>query len=379
MKKLAVLKIYPELNVGDDLFLSILLDRYSEVDFYLLANKSMYNKFIHEHPNLKIIDTLQNINLFDRLLLKLSTYFSESVQERVFKDYVKKQYGEKLLNTDFFVTIGGSMFIENKNDKINRSLLFYQVINTAFKNKPRYFIGCNFGPYYSDNFLNNFKVILGEATDLSFRDRESEDILKLPNLRINPDIVFGFKVETIPHKIPNSVGFVLVDPRIKMPNLEISYSHYVSEIQKLIGKYINNGSNVTLFSYCKKENDEVLINDVLAQKELLNKNINVVKYEGELNSFIDQYSKMEMVFCGRFHSMILSMLFDQRMLPLIYSKKMTNILEDINFSGDVVELNSLNSEEHERYLQMARNNRYNIEELKKSANCHFEKIDQLIK
>ena len=377
MTNTALLKIYPELNVGDDLFLSILLNRYRNIDFFLLANRNMYKKFSNENENLKIIDTIKNVNLLDRLILRLSRNFPVSVQKKIYKFYIRKQYGESLINSEFFVTIGGSMFIENKNDEINRNLLFYQLINDVFKNKPKFFIGCNFGPYYSNKFLEDFKSVFKEASDLSFREHESKTILNLPELRVNPDIVFGFRNLSKLQKIKNSIGFVLVDPKLKMPNEIVNYTEYIKNLNQLMVYYDEIGYKIYLFSYCKRENDEELINDVLNLGGL--NNANVIKYDGALNSFINEYSKMETVFCGRFHSMILSMLFGQMILPVIYSKKMTNILGDIRFSGDIVQLKDLNANDPDKYLQIAKNNRYDIDLLKSQADSHFEKIDQLIK
>lgn len=369
-----LLKIYPELNLGDDLFLKIILERYPEAYFYVLANEHRYKDFEKKFQNLHIIDRLENINVLDRILLKFSKKLSVKKQGSIFRNFLKKQHGSVLKNVDCFVTIGGSMFIEKSDSIFQSNVQYYKFINASLPNIPKFYLGCNFGPYYSNEFVDDFRNIFSEATDLSFRDVSSKDILKLPEIRINPDIVFGMHYQKN-KRMSDAVGLVLVDPRVKMANDKVDYTNYIDTISKLIRSLQEKGKVVSLFSFCKSEKDEDLINEIIS---LGIDKLQVVFYEGNIDVFLEEYSKMEFMVCGRFHSMILSMLYGQKILPLIYSEKMTNILSDVNFEGRTVNITNLNKASISEYLELLDTNEYNAKLVQKRAESHFEILDKYL-
>jgi len=106
---------------------------------------------------------------------------------------------------------------------------------------------------------------------------------------------------------------------------------------------------IEVFSFCEDEGDERVISKILEAIpfDLKNK-INVVAYNGEIDEFLKQYSKVESMFSTRFHSMILSSLLDQNIFPIMYSEKMSNVLNDFNYKGvysKISDLSCLNSSE----------------------------------
>lgn len=369
-----LLKIYPELNLGDDLFLKIILERYPETRFYILADKQRYKEYEKRFKNLSIIDRLENVNVLDRLLLKFSKKLSVKQQGNIFRNFLQKQHGSVLKSIDCFVTIGGSMFIEKRDATFQTNVHYYEFINASLKNIPKFYLGCNFGPYYSDKFVDVFRNIFSDAADLSFREVSSKDILKLSQIRINPDIVFGMHYQKS-EQTKNSVGLVLVDPRVKMSNDKVSYVNYIDTISELIKSLQERGKIVYLFSFCKSEKDEDLINEMIS---LQIEKPQVVVYDGNIDTFLEEYAKMEFMVCGRFHSMILSMLYGQKILPLIYSEKMTNILYDVNFEGKTVSITDLNKASISEYLELLDTNKYSTELVQKKAEGHFEILDKYL-
>lgn len=373
-----LLKTYPELNLGDDLFLKIILERYPNVHFKMLANKKQYGSFLSTYRNLDIIDRLEHISLFDRLILRtcISFKISNSLQEKIYKRFIKKQYGTAFHDSDLFVTIGGSMFIENSTDRVNKNIIFYDVINEYFAHKPKFYLGCNFGPYYSENFLNSFKNIFKQSQDLSFREQASKDILNIEDIRINPDIVFCMENIYTKTKKEKSVGFVLVDPRIKKTDKKIDYKSYIESFKSIVDFYLRKNYSIHFFSFCKTENDEAVINDILDNNNT-NSAIELILYNGDINTFLEKYSAVEAIYCGRFHSMILSMIFNQKILPIIYGEKMTNILPDVSFKGTFIDISNI-EKDVEVYHKYLYENEYDINELPQKANHHFINLDQLI-
>lgn len=81
-----------------------------------------------------------------------------------------------------------------------------------------------------------------------------------------------------------------------------------------------------------------------------------IYYNGNIQEFLEIYSQMQHMFCGRFHSIILSILFKQNFIPITYSEKMNNYLDDIQFKGNRFPI----SEIHIDNLDLVLNNEMNI-------------------
>ena len=71
--------------------------------------------------------------------------------------------------------------------------------------------------------------------------------------------------------------------------------------------------------------------------------INVVKYRGDIDSFLNMYSKMEYMICIKFHAMILSTLFRQRKFVISYLSKLSNVNEDLKLTNNFIDMNDVTS------------------------------------
>ena len=96
MKKV-LLDMYLKKNLGDDLFLKIISERYPNIEFYIQPTtdyeKSFFSKNIHFIRN----NITRAINVFEKKF-KIANSFITNV--------LKKK-------NDIFIVLGGSMFIEN--------------------------------------------------------------------------------------------------------------------------------------------------------------------------------------------------------------------------------------------------------------------------
>ena len=61
----------------------------------------------------------------------------------------------------------------------------------------------------------------------------------------------------------------------------------------------------------------------------ITENFEVVNYEGNIDEFLEKFESMENIIGTRFHSVILSQVFNQGLYPFIYSDKTLNVLRDI--------------------------------------------------
>jgi colanic acid/amylovoran biosynthesis protein len=139
-------------------------------------------------------------------------------------------------------------------------------------------------------------------------------------------------------KEKDSIGFSLIDfsGRKDLVEYEINYLIFV---KKIIEESFRNNKKVYLFSFCEqKSNIKVVENVISSLSNEIAYKIKVVANEGNIDDFLTKYGKIKSMYCARFYSMILSSLFKQNMCPIIYSKKMTNVLDDMSDQGAFVNL-----------------------------------------
>lgn len=363
------LKIYPELNLGDDLFLKIILDRYPHTRFYLNAG-SEYKDIFKNNSNLTVFSSINKVSLYKRGVNFIIRKFWPSKYRDTLVKTIKKNNEAYFNNTDAFVSIGGSIFMQPKILPYYYCIEYYKLINLYYKQNPKFYIGCNFGPFLDNNFKEEYESIFKKATDVCFREDYSKKLFNnLTNVRYKPDVVFGLNVNKS-DKEKKSVGFSIISARGAIDSEE-----YIHKYAELISYYQRKGYKIYLFSFCKKEGDEETINNIL---KLLDKkdNINSVFYRGNIESFLKIYSSVEQVYCGRFHSMILSMLYSQKIYPVIYSDKMTNVLKDISYKGDVVFMKDFHLLDPKHLFETINSNSYDIDNEAKEAVKQFEILDK---
>jgi len=128
-------------NLGDDLFLHILAQRYKNIHFILVADSNAAHAF-NDESNIKIIHNNLFVNLINKLTLK-------TIHFEIINWFI-----ERLTNAS--IMIGGSMFQEIPSTE--KAILRLKTYPQR-KNKT-YLIGSNFGPYFSDRYLNEVKSYL---------------------------------------------------------------------------------------------------------------------------------------------------------------------------------------------------------------------------
>lgn len=344
-KKQILVNAYTHLNLGDDLFLKILFERYPSVDFTLMANKNIY-KEVFKTNNVSYLTfpkTFLDQKLIRRVFGKFFKYHFLKSQYNAKKRYLKKK--QHLF--DATITIGGSIFMEKSDKRLNK-LNISQLFLDLFPQKPKFIIGSNFGPFKNDAFVEYYEELFAGFTDVCFRDAYSISLFnQLDNVRYHSDVVFSANFKTN-SKIPNTVGFSLIDI-----SRRVGLSQYNDDYQKLIVRllniYIEKGFTPYLFSFCEYEGDERVINKILGliDPEQGSK-VKTVFYKGNIEGFINDYSKIEVMYATRFHAMILGLMFEQKLHPIIYSKKMTDVLEDISYKGNYTDINNINNSTAER-------------------------------
>lgn len=303
MRKILV-DAYLALNLGDDLFLKILFEKYPKVKFEMINVNAQYKDIFAVYENVKIIE--------DKMY---------KFKVKLWTSYLAKDY-------DALIFIGGSIFIQF--DQWEKQYNFRKKIINAFykQNKKIFILGSNFGPYDDKNFVKKYEDLFKKCTDICFRDYYSYNLfLHLENVRLEPDIVFQYSHENN-KKIKNSIGFSVIslDDR---EDLVIHKKEYISKLKELTLEAVKRGKTVYFFSFCEHQGDLLMINEILDGLNLLGK-VESINYTGDINKFISKFSMMESIIGVRFHACILSQVFNQGLFPIIYSDKTYNVLSDIN-------------------------------------------------
>lgn len=337
-------------NLGDDLFVNILTERYSKHKFYAITcglNEYKNNAY---YKNLKIV----------------------SSNKYVFR-IIRKFKLEKIIanRLDLVVIIGGSMYIEaNEQDKEREF--------TIGKNK-HYIIGTNFGPCTTDEYLNRVKKSFENAEDVCFRESYSYNLFKdINHVRFASDIIFSVDTSKI-KKIDSKkviISVVLCRRKSKI-EYEEAYETKIIEMTKF---FMNKGYEVTLMSFCKSEGDELAIQNILEKcdEELKNK-INTYFYRGDIDEAMNVMADSQIIVGTRFHANIIGMVLGKTVIPITYSKKTNNVLEDMNFKGKIIDLSKIDEFDIEKLSDETLRYKIDINKQKEDANRHFEKLDEVLK
>jgi colanic acid/amylovoran biosynthesis protein len=361
MKKKILVNAYFSNNLGDDLFLKVLFDRYPMVDWYLLTPDTIYKKTFKQYPNVNIIRNLsvnilgiRKIDLFHKLnyhLLKFSKY-------------------------DGLVIIGGSIFMEGRSWR--RSLEERRLLPSTFSkfNKKSFIIGANFGPFKDDQFVQYHHDFFSEFEDVCFRDSKSYDLFNdLKNVRSAPDVVFNLENdETILKE--KSIGFSLINLENRKELKEYD-EIYKRKMIELIKNKINDGFQIKLFSFCEKEGDLTMANFVRTNLEIKYRDkVEIVNYEGNIHEFIGKFQSCETIFGTRFHAVILALLNNQKVFPLIYSDKTYNVLLDLGAADNCCFINEMNTLDVSKIVPHSK--RVDLDAIKNNARKQFESLDLFI-
>ena len=311
MKKVFVMA-YLRKNFGDDLFVKMLLEKYKNIDFYIKSDKDEFVDILDKYDNLHVLYG---------------------------KDTDEELYNSDVNEYDAYVYIGGSIFMEG-GSSYNLSEKFYDFVKRCKENnKPFCYISCNYGPYQTQEYFELSQKDFKECTDICFRDRYSYNLFSdIETVRYAPDFAFSYNTPKV-EKQKDTVGITVINLNIRN-DLKDKNDTYMNFLERNIKKYISLGKDVFLFSFCKEEGDEETIEDIL--KLIPNENhLHVVRYEGDVDKFLNQYNLMEYMICARFHAMILSSTAMQKIYVMSYSKKIDRVVEDLDLDLPILHINEL--------------------------------------
>lgn len=361
MKKVYLKCVYKK-NLGDDLLIKSICDRYPDVQFYTLNYLSGRIK-----PTIKNLRTLKVPFSIYRLFRKIS-YLTNTTH--FLENFLIKR-------SDFVVSIAGSIFVEKKDTTLDERYYWFKNLNSKF-----YLIGSNIGPIYTRNYVEIIKKdILKKAQDVSLRDKKSFSLVNdLNNVRYAPDIVFSLNIDNyLKTKEEKKVIISVIDINDKANQIVTPNSEkYIKLINDLIDFFVKVNYKIELFSFCNSEKDDRAIKKILSTNKHKN-DIFTFYYDGNVDCALNEIASAKVVIGTRFHANILGLILFKTVIPIIYNDKTRELLNDINFKGKTIDIERIDEFDINTLKENDLNYKIDISKQTKDAERHFEKLDIILK
>ncbi len=352
-----LLRAYVTGNLGDDLFIKIICARYNNVKFYIMGEKK-YKSIYEELSNLEYI-TINQWHKCIRLICEtvgLNSFFFWPLPK-----------------VDALVYIGGSIFMELKGWRKE----FQRNANLFSLFERKYIIGANFGPYYHEEFqelyLNEFKSF----DDISFRESSSAALFdSVKNIRVNPDVVF--QLDTFPTE-GKDYYIISILNCLKKESIEHKHSQYMKKMKEIVSEILKTGSEVVLMSFCEAEGDTIAIEELYDSLQNFEK-VKVKKYtHWNIDESLDIIRMSQGIVATRFHAMILGMVWEKKLVPIIYDKKMSNVLEDMEYCGPQYSVEHIEELNAAKLIdELGRTIEIDIENLVAKSKKQFSELDKFL-
>lgn len=329
MKNKNCIRAFVKGNLGDDLFIHILCGRYPQERFVICGEKK-YAKAFEGITNLTYISRDSFWNKWFFRLINIPIWVINKVYQvrgvkrecpyyRIF-EHVSRHSKNNIL-------ISGSIFMELTDVPF--------VVNGYYRNEEKYYqlgphvIGCNFGPYINDTFKEFYSRMFRKARYVCFREQKSYEMFDGENIHYAPDIVFT-------HIVQNQTTIIKDHVLLSVMNVEKDGQQnpklrevYVREMVLLIEKLQKQGEKIILLGFCQEQKDDDVILNIL---EHLQNQTNVQSYcypEIGYEDALQLIQGAKSVVATRYHAMILGWLYGCQVLPVIYSDKMLNVINDL--------------------------------------------------
>jgi len=341
---------YTANNLGDDMFVFHLCNKYPLTLFHLVCPKEFQESF----------QLINNIQLYE--------------SEYAFISHIAKQS----IHLDMQIYIGGSIFMQPQDDSQILSKIDSVKQKRLFKHIPFSVLGANFGPFTKQNHLDIYTEWFSEIDDICFRDKYSYDLFSsASNIRWAPDILLNYPL-SLDTKTSNiiSISCIHNNGRIGLP--QYSESDYINALLAIAENYYELGYTIQFASFCNHQKDAYIANEI-GTKMQNHERIKFLSYSNNIDGFLKAFLNSKYIIGTRFHSVILGWLAGIPTFPIAYNTKMLHVLQDYRFDGNwtyIDDLKNLNFE----YINnnFAGNNVFNCEALVKQSNAHFNYLDQYL-
>lgn len=347
-------------NLGDDLFFKIIIERYKTTRFILHA-PVVYRSIFKNYENCEVVSNsdltikhLGNISKILHLPASLLLYLYLFVKYKI----------------DVILIAGGSLFIEG-NSNMPKFIRNIKKISLFFPRIKICIIGSNFGPSTTESWKLSVNNALKNVDDVCFRDIQSyKEFSNLKNVRWANDIVMHQNIKCSP--IREKVLCVNIRSVENWPTLKPKKTFYLQKTKQIIEGYYTQGYAIKLISFCKKYGDNIITDELYEMLEYKER-VECLYYEGNLNECVEVISTADTILATRFHAIILGLIYGLKIIPISYSIKTENMLKTLGVWKEIYDYNAYCNANIEQVLI----NAIDSFEVDKTNNKQFDFLDSL--
>ena len=367
-----LLRGYINGNIGDDLFIRVICNRYKNEKFVIVGARVFASSFRDIENLIYIVDDSLIAKIFEKSANKIGMILG--VNNWIYYRNKNRKYYNLCKKAKLNVLISGSWYIEWNND-----IHYWEYF---FKEEKKYYsanpvvVGVNFGPCKSSFFINGCIELLRSAQFLSVRDRASQEMLKAVEPLYAPDIVFSLDTVGITAE-PSKPQKIVIS--IIVVNEKSATESYIKKMADLINQSINLGYVINLIRFCDYEGD-CFVSERIMRLVCVKNSVLECEYNGKnWREIIGLLQSTSMIIAGRFHAMILGWLLNIKTIAICYSPKMVNVINDL--FPDTIKYSIQELEQCELSLNYMMDNAQipKTENVVSMSKDHFVLLDRLLK
>ena len=338
-----LLEAYLERNFGDDLFVTLLINRYRNHRFYLLDDRKKGYALVGDSK-------FGNVCLI--------------TEEEAFSDMQK--FGAYLLVGGDFYHANGDYHARVRRAKAIHENGGYVLILGAslYKTYPADRL-----PFVQEFFRFVDVMTLRERTSYAQCEALMPDSCAL----LSSDMAFTLASEYGKKQERKGIRKLGVSVRRKMDGTEEQFKVYCKTITDVTMAHLNaNEDNRVCFLALSTSgfDDRDVIDQIRGLlPHGMNNRIDEIEYSRDVYSFMDEVSTCDALICTRFHSLCLALIQEKPFYPINYEAKVENLLKDIGFGGTSVDYgvymapeavlqalqeNRVDEEKYREYVERAR-------------------------
>ena len=367
--KFILLRAFVKRNLGDDLFIKTICERYPNQKFVLVGDREDLCT-LNDITNLRCVagDAIW-FKIWNRCYVlgkKLTKKYIEN-NRNIFVVSVLSRFAK----ANVYVT--GSYFREPPR--------WHGLIDQRWYQANSYILGCNFGPYTSTQFFDSYYEQFQKVAQISFRDRYSYELFKeLPNAMLSTDLVFGMNRR---EEIKNLGYYIVTVVDVSKDDVKDSnriMQDYIYKMVQIVTYLFKQNKEVRFFSFCEAQGDLDVISQITSR---LPQDVSYTIFNYRqlgMQASLNMIAESEGVIATRYHAMILGILYEKKVFPIIYNEKMEHLLEDIKFEGEVVTIEQIQSLELTNLIErMQSYPKEGLVRLREQAQLHYAKLDQYLR
>lgn len=368
MKKTVLLFACIEKNIGDDLFVWLLCNRYPHINF-IITEDAKYG-MLEKIPNLLFSSELKK-------WMWASNVGENNIIKRGIAILIESFYKYKIGKHKMAISIVGNAFKNYDYKGWSQSRWIRDRISLVDK---FYLISTNFGPYFDNGWKLDFMKIFPKMEDICFRDIQSYSLFnELPNVRYAPDAVLslGKKKRSLKKKKQIIISVIDCSFSARDESLKKSTINYENCMANVIDYYISQGYRIVLLNSNSIQDSPASSRIMIKCKN--NEKIEIVNYNGDFSDIESIFEDSEMVIGTRLHTIILSWLYDLPIIPIIYDIKVKNILLSYGFKGVCYNITNLEDITIQNFIEAFENYSFSLSEkiIQESEN-QFKVLDKVL-